>query len=145
MISSESLRLLILFDLPISAEFQNVATRFSPTDMGGDNMRKISTLAAVAAAMMFAGLQYANAGLLGTPMGLQSAIQHIKFETTTLAPMACTQFCLRCEDECRTIIMFRGNPIQSIAERWDDLNEVNKAVNEDIIPERNELGLAGGT
>jgi predicted transglutaminase-like cysteine proteinase len=108
-------------------------------------MRKISTLAAAAAAVTFAGLQYANAGLLGMPMGLQSAIQHIKFETTTLAPMAYTQFCLRYEDECRTKIMFRGGPVQLTAVRWDDLKEVNKAVNEDIIPERNELGLAGET
>jgi predicted transglutaminase-like cysteine proteinase len=108
-------------------------------------MRKISTLAAAAAAVTFAGLQYANAGLLGMPMGLQSAIQHIKFETTTLAPMAYTQFCLRYEDECRTKVMFRGGPVQLTAERWDDLKEVNKAVNEDIIPERNELGLAGET
>jgi predicted transglutaminase-like cysteine proteinase len=108
-------------------------------------MRKISTLAAAAAAVTFVGLQYANAGLLGMPMGLQSAIQHIKFETTTLAPMAYTQFCLRYEDECRTKIMFRGGPVQLTAERWDDLKEVNKAVNKDIIPERNELGLAGET
>ena len=108
-------------------------------------MRKISTLAAAAAAVTFAGLQYANAGLLGMPMGLQSAIQHIKFETTTLAPMAYTQFCLRYEDECRTKIMFRGGPVQLTAERWDDLKEVNKSVNADIIPEANELGLAAET
>jgi predicted transglutaminase-like cysteine proteinase len=127
MISSESLRLFILFYLLISAEFQSVATRLSPTDMGKTSMRKISTLAAAAATMMFAGLQYADAGLLGMPMGLQSAIQHIKFETTTLAPMAYSQFCLRCEDECRTRIMFRGGPVQVTAERWDDLKEVNKA------------------
>ena len=90
-------------------------------------MRKISTLAAAAATMMFAGLPYADAGLLGMPMGLQSAIQNIKFETTTLAPMAYSQFCLRSEDECRTRIMFRGGPVQVTAERWDDLKEVNKA------------------
>jgi predicted transglutaminase-like cysteine proteinase len=127
MISSESLRLFILFYLLISAEFQSVAARLSLTDMGKTSMRKISTLAAAAATMMFAGLQYADAGLLGMPMGLQSAIQHIKFETTTLAPMAYSQFCLRCEDDCRTRIMFRGGPVQVTAERWDDLKEVNKA------------------
>jgi predicted transglutaminase-like cysteine proteinase len=126
MISSESLRLFILFYLLISAEFQSVATRLSPTDMGKTSMRKISTLAAAAATMMFAGLQYADAGLLGMPMGLQSAIQHIKFETTTLAPMAYSQFCLRCGDDCRTRIMFRGGPVQVTAECWDDLKEVNK-------------------
>jgi predicted transglutaminase-like cysteine proteinase len=108
-------------------------------------MRKISTLAAAAVAVMFAGLQCANAGLLGMPMGLQSAIQHIKFETTTLAPMAYTQFCLGYEDECRTKMLFGGGPVQLTAEGWDDLKEVNKTVNEDIILERNELGLAGET
>jgi predicted transglutaminase-like cysteine proteinase len=127
MISSESLRLFILFYLLISAEFQSIATRLSPTDMRKTSMRKISTVAAAAATMMFAGLQYADAGLLGMPMGLQSAIQHIKFETTTLAPMAYSQFCLRCEDDCWTRIMFRGGPVQVTAERWDDLIEVNKA------------------
>jgi len=106
-------------------------------------MRKISTLAAVAVAVVIGGLQGANAGLLGMPMGLQSAIQRIKFETPTLAPMAYTQFCLRYADECRPRMTFRGGPVRLTAERWDDLKEVNQTVNEDIAPERNELGLAG--
>jgi predicted transglutaminase-like cysteine proteinase len=106
-------------------------------------MRKISTLAAVAVAVVIGGFQGANAGLLGTPMGLKPAIQHIKFEAPTLAPMAYTQFCLRYEDECRPRMMFRGGPVRLTVERWDDLKEVNNTVNEDIVPERNELGLAG--
>jgi predicted transglutaminase-like cysteine proteinase len=105
-------------------------------------MRKISTLAAVAVAFIITGFQHANAGLLGMPMGLQAAIQHIKFEKLTLAPMAYTEFCLRYEDECRSRMAFRGGPIRLTDERLADLKEVNKAVNEDIIPERNELGLA---
>jgi predicted transglutaminase-like cysteine proteinase len=75
-------------------------------------MRKISTLAALAAAAMFAGYQQAHAGLLGMPIGLQSAIQHIKFETPTLAPMAYTQFWLRYQAECRSRITFRGGPVR---------------------------------
>ena len=51
-------------------------------------MRTISTLAAVAVVSSIVGFQGADAGLLGMPMGLQSAVQHIKFETPTLAPMA---------------------------------------------------------
>jgi predicted transglutaminase-like cysteine proteinase len=108
-------------------------------------MGKISTLAAVAVAATIAGLQCANAGLLGMPMGLQSAIQHIKFEAPTLAPMAYTEFCLRYGDECRSKTMFRGGPVQLTAERWADLKEVNKTINQDIVPERNELGLAAET
>jgi predicted transglutaminase-like cysteine proteinase len=108
-------------------------------------MRKISTLAAGAVAVTVVGLQSAHAGLLGMPMGLQSAIQHIKFETTTLAPMAYTQFCLRYGDGCRTNkIMFRSGRVHT-AERWDDFKEVNKSVNEDVIPKANELGLAAET
>src|SRR4030081_1855317 len=108
-------------------------------------MRKTSTLVAMAAMAMIAGLQFANAGLLGMPMGLQSAIQHIKFETPTIGPFAYTQFCQRYEEDCRPKRMFRGGPVQLTAERWDDLKEVNKAVNGDIIPEANQLGLAAET
>jgi predicted transglutaminase-like cysteine proteinase len=106
-------------------------------------MRKRSILAAAAVATMIAGFESANAGLLGMPMGLHAAIQHIKFETPALAPMAYTQFCLRYEQDCRPRMMFRGGPVQLTVERWADLKEVNKTVNEDIFPERNELGLAG--
>ena len=108
-------------------------------------MRKISTLAAAAAVAMVAAFQPADAGLLGMPIGLQSAIQHIKFETPTLAPMAYTEFCLRYQDDCHPRIMFRGGPVQLTEHRWTDRREVNKAVNQDIIPERNELGLAAET
>jgi Na+/H+-translocating membrane pyrophosphatase len=58
-------------------------------------MRKISILAAVAVAAMIGGFQSAQAGLLGMPMGLHAVIQHIKFETRTLAP---TTECSGCID-----------------------------------------------
>jgi predicted transglutaminase-like cysteine proteinase len=108
-------------------------------------MRKISILAAMAVAGLVVGFQSAHAGLLGMPMGLKSAIQRIKFEAPTLPPMAYSQFCVRYEDECRSRPMFRGGPIRLTEDRWTDLKEVNQTVNHDIIPERNELGLAGET
>ncbi len=74
-------------------------------------MRTISILAAMAIARTIAGFQSARAGLLGMPMGLQSAIQHIRFEAPTLPPMAYTQFCLRYQNECRVKPMFRGRAI----------------------------------
>jgi predicted transglutaminase-like cysteine proteinase len=106
-------------------------------------MRRISTLAALAAVAIITGFPAANAGLLGMPMGLQSANQRIKFEAPTLPPMAYTMFCLRYEDECRAKTMYRGGPVRLTPERWTDLNEVNQTVNHSIIPERNDLGLAG--
>jgi predicted transglutaminase-like cysteine proteinase len=109
------------------------------------HMRKGFVLAATATAAMSIGFRGAEAGLLGMPMGLQAAIQHIKFEAPALPPFAYTQFCVRYAEECRKRTMFRGGPVKLTAERWDQLNEVNKAVNRDIVPERNELGLAGET
>jgi predicted transglutaminase-like cysteine proteinase len=106
-------------------------------------MRKISTVAAVAVVGTIIGFQPVRAGLPGMPMGLQSAVQHIKFERPTLAPMAYTEFCIRYQDECRQKTVFRGGPVNLTAERWADLREVNRSVNQDIVPERNERGLAG--
>jgi predicted transglutaminase-like cysteine proteinase len=122
--------------------FKSLRLASSATDMGESIMRQISILAAAAIAAMTVGFHSANAGLLGMPMGLQSAIQHIKFETPTMPPLAYLQFCVRYQDECRKKTMFRGGPVKLTPERWADLKEVNRAVNADIIPERNELGLA---
>src|SRR4051812_11460473 len=108
-------------------------------------MRKISTWAALGAAAIILGLQPVYAGLLGMPMGLQSAIQHIKFEANALAPFAYTQFCARYANECRKRPTFRGGPVTLTVERWGQLNDVNRAVNTNIAPERNESGLAGET
>jgi predicted transglutaminase-like cysteine proteinase len=106
-------------------------------------MRRIITIAlgVIAAGSMW--LEPVQAGLVGMPMGLQSAIQRIKLETPTLPPMAFTQFCLRYRGECRTRPMFRGGPVRLTEERWADLKEINQVVNRGIAPERNELGVAG--
>jgi predicted transglutaminase-like cysteine proteinase len=106
-------------------------------------MRKFSALAAMVFAATLGWFHPAQAGLLGMPMGLQSAIQHIKLEAPTLPPMAYTQFCVRYQDECRKRPIFRGGPVKLTEERWADLREVNQVVNRGIIPEANELGLAG--
>ncbi len=106
-------------------------------------MRKFSALAVMTFAVTLGLFQPADAGLLGMPMGLQSAIQHIKLEAPTLPPMAYTQFCVRYQDECRKRPIFRGGAVKLTEERWADLREVNQVVNRGIIPENNELGLAG--
>ena len=108
-------------------------------------MIRMPVVAAVAAAAIVGACQSASAGLLGMPIGLLPAIQHIKFEKPTLAPMAHTMFCLRYEDECRASPLFRGGPVFLTEQRWADLREVNRTVNRDIIPEPNEMGLAAET
>src|SRR4051794_34200326 len=106
-------------------------------------MRNITTLALGVIAAGLLWCEPVHAGLLGMPMGLQSAIQRIKAEIPTLPPMAYTQFCLRYQDECRTRPIFRGGPIRLTEERWTELKEVNQVVNRGIAPERNEGGVAG--
>lgn len=108
-------------------------------------MIRMPVVAAMAAAAIIGACQSVSAGLLGMPIGLLPAIQHIKFEKPALAPMAYTMFCLRYEDECRASPLFRGGPVLLTEQRWADLREVNRIVNRDIIPERNEVGLAAET
>ena len=58
--------------------------------------------------------------------------------------MAYTQFCYALPGPVpRQKPMFRGGPVGLTPERWADLREVNQSVNQDIMPERNERGLAG--
>jgi predicted transglutaminase-like cysteine proteinase len=108
-------------------------------------MRKLVNLVALTAAIMSIGLnQSADASLLGMPRNLKSVYEHIRFATPTLPPMAFFQFCLRYDGECRPQRMvFRGGPIKLTEQRWADLREVNDTVNENIMPQRNLLGLAG--
>src|ERR1700730_11786025 len=73
----------------------------------------------------------------------RSGIEHIRFDTPTLAPMAYTQFCLRYPLECRTIKMFRGGPVRLSVGRRLELSRVNDVINAHIAPEANLQGLAG--
>ena len=108
-------------------------------------MRAISKL--IVAAVGLVGVTgSAQAGLLGMPLNLRSAFQHIKLDAPALPPMAYSQFCIRYADDCQNhSIVFRGGPVKLTEERMDDLREVNATVNAAIAPEHNELGLAGET
>jgi predicted transglutaminase-like cysteine proteinase len=71
-------------------------------------------------------------------------VKRISFNNYTLPPMAFTQFCLRYADQCKPErVVFRGGPVRLTTERYDDLKDVNEAVNASIAPERNTEGLAG--
>jgi predicted transglutaminase-like cysteine proteinase len=108
-------------------------------------MRRIAKFLAAAAATMVVGvLPQAQAGLIGGPLSLRGAVQHIKFDTPTLAPMAFTMFCMRYADECKPHRMvFRGGRLKLTVERWQELKDVNRSVNAAIKPEPNLAGLAG--
>ncbi|MET4291380.1 putative transglutaminase-like cysteine proteinase [Bradyrhizobium sp. LB8.2] len=111
-------------------------------------MRKVvKFLAAVAAVVVAVGVQQsAKAAFVGAPLGLRGAMQYIKFDQPTLAPMAFTIFCLKYKDECKPRpqhIVFRGGRLKLTAERMAQLQEVNHQVNSAIRPEPNLEGLRG--
>jgi len=111
-------------------------------------MRKVVKFLAAAAAVVAAvGVQQsARAAFVGAPLGLRGAIQYIKFDQPTLAPMAFTMFCLKYKDECKPRpqhIVFRGGRLKLTAERMVQLQQVNEQVNSAIRPEPNLEGLRG--
>ena len=109
-------------------------------------MSKISKLVMAAAALMTIGAaQNAYAGLVGAPLALRGVIQHIKFDSPTLTPMAFTKFCLNYAEDCkpRRRMVFRGSRVKLTDERMAALKEVNRDVNASIRFERNNEGLSG--
>ena len=109
-------------------------------------MRKTLKFLAVAAALLAGGQHKAEAAFVGAPLALRGAIQYIKFDQPTLAPMAFTIFCLKYKDECKPRpqqIVFRGGRLKLTAERMAQLQEVNQQVNIAIRPEPNLEGLRG--
>ena len=96
------------------------------------SIRRVSV--AVAAALIGATLN---------PPVARASVEHIRFETPSLAPMAYTQFCLRYPTECRTPRQFRGGPIKLSVDRKNEMTRVNLAINARIAPEANQQGLAG--
>jgi predicted transglutaminase-like cysteine proteinase len=77
-------------------------------------------------------------GLSNANSGVRTTVEHIRFDTPTLAPMAYTQFCLRYPGECRIRKIFRGGPVQLSVSRRIELARVNDAVNAHITPEVNQ-------
>jgi predicted transglutaminase-like cysteine proteinase len=107
-------------------------------------MRKVAKLLVAAASIVTIGVQSATAGFVGAPQALRGVIEHIKFDSPTLPPMAFTQFCLRYANECKPHHMaFRGGRLKLTAQRWAEMRDVNREVNAEIRPEPNTEGLAG--
>jgi predicted transglutaminase-like cysteine proteinase len=107
-------------------------------------MRSKWIIAAAAAIIVTGGFRSASAGFIGMPAMLGQAAKRITIDNFTLPPMAFTRFCMRYADQCKVQpILFRGGPVRMTEERWEDLKEVNKAVNAAIIPQPNTAGLAG--
>src|SRR5205085_7525775 len=84
----------------------------------------------ITAIVILSGANSATAGFIGMPRQLGAEAKRISISHYTLAPMAFTQFCLRYRDQCKPkSILFRGGPINLTAERWEQLQLVNRRVN----------------
>jgi predicted transglutaminase-like cysteine proteinase len=106
-------------------------------------MRQISrSLAAVLATICVFWASASHATFFGLPRVLEEQIKligsatRISLGTPVLAPIGHTRFCLKYPDECAVRgIDFRRRQIALTAERWIELNTVNREVNRDIIPQ----------
>ncbi len=100
---------------------------------------KVLSVAIIAAAGL---ASYADASFVGLPKSLRAVVDRIGFETPALAPMAGTRFCLQYPEECEVRRMaFRPKPFRLTEDRWAQLVTVNRSVNRDITPQRNEGGV----
>jgi predicted transglutaminase-like cysteine proteinase len=106
-------------------------------------MRQTSKfLAAILVAIPMFWVSASHAAFFGLPRVLESQIKmigsatRISLGTPVLEPIGHTRFCLKYPDECTVHgIDFRRRNIALTAERWSDLNTVNREVNRNIIPQ----------
>ena len=90
-----------------------------------------------------AGATGSNAAFFSFPMALKSQLAQIRLTDPVHAPMAHVRFCLRYQEECAVHgIDFRRRNFALTAERWKELNAINREVNRDIVPQPNLGGLA---
>jgi len=92
----------------------------------------------VAAALLTAALgsSVSEAAFFGLPRALKYQLAQIEFDNPMLPPIGHTRFCLQYPDDCKVHgIDFRRRNIALTAERWDEVDSVNRQVNRDIIAE----------
>jgi predicted transglutaminase-like cysteine proteinase len=103
----------------------------------GNGMRPIAKIlvsAATTAAVFWGSASQAAFSSL-SHVALKFQLTQIVFDTPALPPMGHSRFCLHYADDCKVHgIDFRHRNIALTAERWTELNLVNREVNRDIVP-----------
>jgi predicted transglutaminase-like cysteine proteinase len=103
--------------------------------------RATAALALVVIATALFWSTAARADLFGRPNALKSRVEHIRFETPALAPLGHTRFCARYRHECEVRgVDFRKRNIKATDERLAELSSVNREVNREITPRRDDAG-----
>jgi predicted transglutaminase-like cysteine proteinase len=91
-------------------------------------------LAMMAAAMCWASVS--EAAFFGLPRVLRYQFARIGFDSPMLPPIGHSRFCLKYPDDCKVHgIDFRRRNITLTSERWDELDNINRQVNRDIVAE----------
>jgi predicted transglutaminase-like cysteine proteinase len=96
---------------------------------------KIIMLATVAVTTCWASVS--EASFFGLPRAaLKFQLERISFDNPVLPPIGHTRFCLQYPADCEVHgVDFRRRNIALTVERLNDLNDVNRKVNRDIVPE----------
>ena len=75
-----------------------------------------------------------QAFFFGLPRALQNHLAKVDLDGPMLPPIGHSRFCLRYPDDCKVHgIDFRRRNIALTAERWQQLNSVNRQINRDIV------------
>jgi predicted transglutaminase-like cysteine proteinase len=100
-------------------------------------MRQITKiLAAVTMSTIVSCASVSQAAFFSYPGTLKLELDRISFDRFVLAPMEHVRFCIQHPDDCRNgTVDFRRRNIVLTAERWNELNTVNREVNRDIAPD----------
>lgn len=82
------------------------------------------------------GVSVANAAFFSYPRLLDLQIEKVSFDVPVLAPMGHIRFCLQHPKDCEyQKVDLRKQDMLLTAERWGELNLVNRQVNRDITPD----------
>jgi predicted transglutaminase-like cysteine proteinase len=96
--------------------------------------KKILATAAVIAATF--GTSVSQAAFFSFPRMLAPQVERVSFDKFVLAPMEHVRFCLTYPTDCQPgKLDFRRRHIALTEERWHELNQVNREVNREIVPD----------
>jgi predicted transglutaminase-like cysteine proteinase len=94
---------------------------------------RVMILIAAFAAVVWSSVSEAT--FFGLPRALRHQFSQVVFDAPALPPLGHTRFCLHYPDECKVRgIDFRRRNIRLTLARWEELNVVNRQVNNSIIP-----------
>ena len=88
----------------------------------------------VTMAVLACWVSASQAAFFGYPGAIKLQLAKLGFDRPALPPIGHTLFCLRYPQDCRIqAIDFRRRNVALTAQRWEELNLVNREVNRDII------------